>query len=90
MGGLLGASLMWMKTTKEGRETAVKLKGWAQEAFDELKDRVDESELADRVKYNKHVQKVVEEYSKRKDVPVGAAKKLEKILKAQWKRLQQK
>jgi len=90
LGGLVGAMLMWMQTTKEGRETRKKLQDWAQEAFDELKEKASESDLADRVKYNKHVQRVVGEYSKRKGVPVKAVKHIEKILKAQWKRLRSK
>jgi len=86
-GSLVGAGLTWLFTTKEGREMRGKIETWAHEVFDELKGKIGETEIADQAKYNTKVQKVLEEYGKRKKVPAEAMKKLEQILKAQWKKL---
>lgn len=88
IGSILGASTVWMNTTKQGKEVKEKLKDHAQEAFDELKEKLSESDLMDRVKYDARVKKVVAEFTKRKDLPAKAGKILESILQSQWKRLQ--
>ncbi len=88
IGSILGASAVWMNTTKQGKEVKEKLKDHAQEAFDELKEKLSESDLMDKVKYDARVKKVVEEFTKRKALPAKAGKILEGILKSQWKRIQ--
>lgn len=77
-----------MHTTKQGKEVKDKLQHLAQEAFDDLKEKLEDSDLMDKVKYDARVKRVVEEFTKRKHLPVKAGKILEKILKNQWKKLQ--
>ena len=89
-GGLLGAGMMWMSTTKKGRETREQLLDHAAQVCVEVKSKVRESgawENMTRNKYVSLVQEVVEKYAVQHQLPDSVKNMVTKLVSAQWRGL---
>jgi len=91
MGGILGASLMWLNTSKRGREVRDDILDRSAEVYAQVKERVLASGALERMKKNEYVKVVketVDRYAKEHKI-VGTTRRLiEKIVASQWKDLQ--
>lgn len=90
LGGLLGAGLMWLNTTKKGKETRDQMLDYAADIYSDVKTKVMESEGWDKMtktKYYKTVEAAVNKYAVENDLVDSMRDMVEKVVKAQWKKL---
>ena len=89
-GGLLGAGMMWLNTTKKGKETRDQLLDHAADVYAEVKDKTLASEQWDKMtktKYYKAVESAVNKYAVENDLVDSMRDMIEKVVKAQRKKL---
>ncbi len=90
MGGLLGAGLMWLNTTKKGKQKRDEMLDYAADIYADLKDKVmasKEWKKMTKTKYYKLVEDTVNKYAVENDLVDSMRDMVEKIVKAQWKNL---
>lgn len=90
-GGLLGAGLMWMGTTKKGREMRDSLLDQAADVYEEVKTKVMKSDGWDKMtkqKYVAMVRDVVDTYAVQNGLAKEVKEMVVKVVGSQWKRLQ--
>ena len=91
VGGLLGAGLALMNTTKKGKEVKDKLFDNAAEIYVELKDKMMASETWERMTKQDFVvmaQEAVEKYAVKNGLADKTKKVITKLVSTQWKNLQ--
>jgi len=92
LGGLLGAGLMWLSTTKKGKEVREQMLDHAAEVYVKVKKEVLASSQYKDLSKNKYVQ-LVKEYVDKYAVENGLAENVKnmvvKVVSAQWASLQQ-
>lgn len=91
-GGLLGAGLVWMSTTKKGRELRDKLMDQAADVYADVKRKVFESDAWKTITKQKYITMVtefVDTYAKNKGLSEDLKETVKKIVVNQWKHLQQ-
>lgn len=91
LGGLLGASAVWLNTTAKGRETKEKMTDAAADIYTDLKDSVLASKQWDKMtkqKYVKMVNKAVDQYIKKYPALERVGSMIKKLVISQWKRLE--
>ncbi|MFH0819256.1 MAG: hypothetical protein V1898_04640 [Patescibacteria group bacterium] len=79
-----GAVLFFTKT-KAGEQTAKKIKEYATHLGKEISHKVTEIKDISQIKYEKIVDDIVDEYSKKKKIATTTTKAIKKDLKAHWK-----
>lgn len=92
LGGLLGAGLVWLNTTKKGRELRSQITEQAAEIYGGVKQKVMASETwtkLSKANYVEMVKEAVDDYTKRHPVAEQAKTIITKILTAQWSNLQE-
>lgn len=91
-GGLLGAGLMWLATTKKGREVREEMLDHAAAVYVKLKQKILASEVYASMNKNKYAQ-LVKEYVDKYAVENGLAENVKnlvmKVVSAQWKNMQE-
>ncbi len=92
LGGLLGAGLMWLSTTKKGKEVREQMLDHAAEIYVKLKEEVINSPQYTDLTKNKYVQ-LVREYVDKYAIQNGLAENVKnmvvKVLNAQWDKLRE-
>lgn len=91
LGGLLGAGLALMNTTKKGKEIKEKLLDNAAEIYVELKDRMMASKTWEKMTKQDFVvmaQEAVEKYAIKNGLADKTKKMIMKLVSTQWKNLQ--
>ncbi len=91
LGGLLGASMMWMSTTKKGKEVRDKLLDQAADIYLDLKDKAMASEAYGKMtknEYVKMVQEAVDKYAVKNGLADKTKKMMTKLVSTQWANLQ--
>ncbi|OGH59962.1 MAG: hypothetical protein A2725_01870 [Candidatus Magasanikbacteria bacterium RIFCSPHIGHO2_01_FULL_33_34] len=91
LGGLLGASMVWMSTTKKGKEVKEKLLDGAAEVYVDLKEKIESSEAY--AKMTKHdfvnmVRETVDKYAVQNGLADKTKTMMTKLVSAQWSNLQ--
>lgn len=89
-GGFMGASMMWLNTTKKGREIREKLLDHAADVYESVKNEVMTSGAWKNMNKNKYVQMVneyVDKYAIKTGLAEDTAKMLKKTLHSQWGRI---
>lgn len=81
LGGLFGAGLMWMHTTKRGRRFKVTMMEHANTVTKEVLRRIPENEWVDGKKVESVLDDVVREYGAAKDLASAATHLLKKEVK---------
>jgi len=90
LGGLLGAGMMWLNTTKKGKEMRDEMLDHAAEVYVGLKDKIlASSKYKDLTKheYVKMAQELVNKYAVENGLAENVKKMVEKLVVAQWKNL---
>ncbi|PIZ95053.1 MAG: hypothetical protein COX81_02015 [Candidatus Magasanikbacteria bacterium CG_4_10_14_0_2_um_filter_37_12] len=90
-GGLLGAGLMWLSTTKKGREVREQIFDYAADVYAEVKEKVTSSEQFDKMTKNKYVSLVretVDKYAVKNGLANNAKNMIVKLVSSQWKNIQ--
>ena len=93
LGGLLGAGLMWLNATKKGQKVREKMMDYASDVYEEVKEKIKNTEGWDKVtknEYYKMVEKVVNKYAVENDLADTIRDLVEKIVKSQWKKIKEK
>ena len=88
LGGLLGASLMWLNATPKGKEMRAKISAHLEPLFNELKESLKQLDGPTKEMYDALVERAVEEYSNRKELAEEIKTLLIRKLKKRWKDLQ--
>lgn len=91
IGGLLGASLALMNTTKKGKEIKDKLLDNAAEVYVELRDKMMDSKTWERMSKNDFVvlaQEAVDKYAIKNGLADKTKKMIVKLVSTQWANLQ--
>lgn len=88
LGGLLGASLMWLNATPKGKEMRAKLAAHAEPLFNELKASLKQLEGPTKEMYNALVERAVAEYADKKELADDVRVLIIRQLKKRWKELQ--
>ncbi|MFZ2189767.1 MAG: hypothetical protein WAV48_03235 [Candidatus Magasanikiibacteriota bacterium] len=89
-GGLLGAGLMWLNTTKKGKEMRDEMLDHAAEVYVKLKDKVLSSDQYKNLTKNEYVklaQELVNKYAIDNGLTENIKKMVEKLVVAQWNNL---
>ncbi|HBU06905.1 MAG TPA: hypothetical protein DEB09_02385 [Candidatus Magasanikbacteria bacterium] len=90
LGGLLGAGLMWLNTTKKGKEMRDEMLDHAAEVYVKLKEKILTSEQYYKLtknEYVKMVQELVNKYAIDNGLAENIKKMVEKLVVAQWSNL---
>jgi len=90
VGGLLGAGLVWLNTTKKGREMRDEILDYAANIYADVKEKILESENWDKVnkvKYVAMVRETLESYDSRHNLSANVKQLVEKLVINQWKNL---
>lgn len=91
LGGLIGAGMMWLNTTKKGRELRAQVTAQAADIYGDVKERIMATDAWDKLSkanYLQIVREAVDEYAKRHPLAEQAKTVIVKILNAQWANLQ--
>ncbi|MFA6105187.1 MAG: hypothetical protein WC725_01135 [Patescibacteria group bacterium] len=88
LGGLLGASLMWLNATPKGKEMRSKLANHLEPLFNELKASLKQLEGPTKDMYDALVERAVEEYAVKKELAEEVKVMLLRELKKRWKEVQ--
>ena len=89
-GGLLGAGLMWLNTTKKGKEMRDEMLDHAAEIYVGLKDQILTSDKYKKItkhEYVKMAQQLVNKYAVENGLADNIKKMVEKLVIAQWNNL---
>lgn len=90
LGGLLGAGLVWLNTTKKGKQVRDQVLDHAAEIFAELREKLEGSKEWDNLtksKYAKIAKAAVEKYASKNGIPANVAGMITKLVTNQWKNL---
>lgn len=91
MGSLIGAGLVWMTTTKKGREVRQQLLDHSGNVYEQVKQKAAESELWDKMtkqKYVALVREAVDKYAVQTGMSSHVKELVMKVVGKQWKTLQ--
>ena len=91
MGGLLGASMVWMSTTKKGKEVRDKLLDSSADVYLDLKEKVLASDAYDKLTKQEFVvmaKEAVDKYAVSNGLAEKAKNTVVKLVGAQWNQLQ--
>ncbi len=87
LGSLLGAGLLWLTTTKKGREVRGQALDHAAEVYERVKTRVQESPAWDKMSKSKFadvVNEVADEYSNERNVSDTIKRIVVRVVNSQW------
>lgn len=87
LGGLLGATLMWMNVTPKGKEMRSKIATHLEPLFNELKSSLMQLEGPTKEMYDALVERAVAEYGVRKELAEDVQAVLIRELKKRWSKL---
>ena len=91
LGGLIGASMVWLNTTKKGREVKGKLLDQAADIYLEVKDKIMRSEAMEKLSKQEFVvmvREAVDKYAVQNGLAGKVKKMLTKLISTQWGNLQ--
>jgi gas vesicle protein len=84
LGGLIGATLMWLNATPKGKEMRAKLAEHLEPLFNELKASLKQLEGPTREMYDALVERAVAEYAAKKELADEVKLMLIRELKKRW------
>ncbi len=90
LGGLLGAGLMWLNTTKKGKELREQMLDHAAEVYVKLKEGVlssDQYKSLTKAKYVKLAKEYVDKYALENGLAENVKSMVMKVVLAQYKNL---
>ncbi len=89
-GGLLGAGLMWLSATKEGRAVRDQALEHAQEVYERVKKEVNKAggwQNLTKEKFHTLVQDITEKYTKELGLATRVGNIVAKVVESQWSKL---
>ncbi|HAZ28599.1 MAG TPA: hypothetical protein DCY48_02375 [Candidatus Magasanikbacteria bacterium] len=90
MGGLLGAGLMWLNTTKHGKETKEKILSYAGDVYDDVKQKIAASNAWEKMTKNAYVTMVkdaVKKYANTYQLSEHVQSLITTLVSSQWNTL---
>jgi len=90
LGGLLGAGVMWLNTTKKGREVREQLLDSSAEVYAQVKNKLSESGALENMTKNKYIAMVgdvVDKYAIQTGMADNVKKMVTKLVNSQWKQV---
>ena len=90
-GGLLGAGLMWLSTTKKGREVRDQIFDYAADVYADVKERVATSDQFGKMTKNKYVtlvRETVDKYAIQNGLADNVKNMVVKLVSSQLKSIQ--
>ncbi len=88
VGGLLGAAMMWLNTTKKGRKMRGEIIDHAAEVYEQVREKISASDAWQNLtesKYAGYVRDVLDTYVAKYHIPEQVRRMVEKIVNMQWK-----
>lgn len=93
LGSLIGAGLIWLTSTKKGKEAREQIVLHAQNIYEKLERRLAESGVVEKVSqstFAKRAKELVEEYSKQKNIPAAVKGLILQLVTSQWESFQER
>lgn len=87
LGGLVGATLMWLNATPKGKEMRAKLMAHMEPLYVQLKESIKQLEGPTQEMYDALVDRAVEEYAAKREMAIEMKAILVKQLKKKWAEL---
>jgi len=87
LGGLFGAAMMWLNTTKKGKNVRKQLVDNAADVYDDLSEKIMASESwknMTKTKYVKMAQEYVDKYAIENGLADSTKKMVKKLVVSQW------
>lgn len=87
LGSLLGAGLVWLNTTKKGKEVRDQALDHADELFEKVKKRVGDSETWEKMtktKFGALVAEMADEYSRERGLSENVKRIVTRVVASQW------
>ena len=91
-GGLLGAGMMWLNTTKKGKQLREQMLEHSVEVYINLKKELlasDNCKKLTKNKYIKMVQEYVDKYAVKNELTDNLKKMIVKVVAGQWNQLKE-
>ncbi len=91
LGSLLGAGVVWLNTTKKGRETKDKILDHAAVVYSKALQQARDSGALDKLtkqKYVKIVREIVDKYAIQNDLAANVKSMVVKVVGSQWSNVQ--
>jgi gas vesicle protein len=89
-GGLLGAGLMWLNTTKKGKQVREQIVDASADVYEEVKKKIAESGALENMTKNKYmdmVRDVVDTYATKTGMADNLKNMVSKMVGSQWKQI---
>ena len=87
-GGLLGAAMMWLNVTPQGKAMRAQLMAHLDPLFNELKNSIKQLDGPTKEMWDALVERAVEEYSAKKELATDMKETLIKQLQKKWSELE--
>jgi len=88
LGGLVGATLMWLNATPKGKEMRARIMEYLDPLYNELKASLKQLEGPTKEMYEALVDRAVEEFAARKEMAEDLKMQLTRSLKKKWNELE--
>ena len=88
LGGLVGATLMWLNATPKGKEMLARIMEYLDPLYNELKASLKQLEGPTKEMYEALVDRAVEEFAARKEMAEDLKMQLTRSLKKKWNELE--
>ena len=92
LGALVGAGLVWLTSTKKGKQVRAQLMDHAERIYRDLETKIVNSEAAQKLtrsKYVKMAKDYIEDYASKKNLPSDIKKMVLEMVLAQWDNVEQ-
>ena len=93
MGGLLGAGLIWLTSTKKGKEVREQILDYSHDVYEKLEKKLRESGVVGKISQStfvKRAKEMVDEYSEQKNIPAVLKAVILQTVLSQWDTFQKR
>lgn len=93
MGGLMGAGLIWLTSTKKGKEVRDQILNYAQDVYIRVEKKLRDSNVMDKVSKSEFVRKAretVDEYGDQRNIPAAIKALVLQTVLSQWDTFQKR
>lgn len=93
MGGILGAGLIWLTSTKKGKEVREQILDYSHDIYQKLEKKLRDSGVVGKISesmFVKRAKEMVDEYSEQKNIPAAMKAIVLQTVLSQWETFQKK
>jgi len=93
LGSLIGAGMVWLNTSKKGKEMRKQMLDYAEDVYNDVKEKImtsDKYKNLTKSKYYMMVEEAVNTYAVENGLLDSMRDMIERVVKAQWKNVKKK